>query len=164
LNATFHFELGTFGASFIPDEANLPLWRTKWKLLDATTYNPTTRMFTDTATLVYNVGANKWSPSATDVSPPGEQFTQGEQVYIFVYNNTNLDATTQWGIFTRINSLDPTNPDWVLPSGPGNQTSFPQFMLVADVNQVLSNVPEPSCVLLLSALGVMGLTRRRRAS
>jgi hypothetical protein len=113
---------------------------------------------------VYDVGADTWSPSATDVSPPGEQFAQGEQVYIFVYNNTNLDASTQWGIFTRINSLDPTNPDWVLPSGPGNQTSFPQFMLVADVNQVLSNVPEPSSVLLLSALGVMGLTRRRRTS
>jgi hypothetical protein len=163
LNAMFHFELGTFGA-FIPDEANIPLWKANWKLLDSTTYNPTTRLFTDTATPVYNAVTSTWSPSATDAPQPGAQFSEGEQVYIFVYNYTTLDANSQWGAFTRINSLDPANPDWVLPGGPGNQTSFPQFMLQADVNQTLSNVPEPGSVMLLGLIGALNFTRRRRAA
>jgi hypothetical protein len=182
----FNFELGTFG-SFIPDETNIPLWRSSWKLLDSTTYNPSTKVFTDTATLVYDVNTSTWSPSATDVPPPSNQFAEGEQVYIWVYNNTNMDATTEWGVYTRKNSVDPLNPDWVLPAGPGDQTALPQYMFTPDVNntpfggtptstgpgdyvppsdqfsyQTHSFVPEPGSAILLAVAGSMCLVRRRK--
>jgi hypothetical protein len=182
----FTFELGTFG-SFIPDESNLPLWRDSWKLLDSTSYNPTTKVFTDTATLVYDLGSSTWSPSSADVTPPSNQFAEGEQVYIWVYNNTNMDATTEWGVYTRKNSTDPLNPDWVLPTGPGSQTALPQFMFTPDVNntpfggtptstglgeftppsssfsfQTHSFIPEPSSIFLLGIACSMGLVRRRK--
>ena len=189
--AGFNFELGTFG-TFIPDETNMPLWRDSWKLLDSTTYNTTTKLFTDTATLVYNSSNSTWSPSAVDVPPPAppqlpNQFAEGEQVYIWVYNNTNMDATTEWGVYTRTGSVDPLNPNWVLPAGPGSQTALPLFMFTADANatpfggtpnvtgpgeftppvgvfsfQTHSFVPEPGSVFMLALAGSMCLVRRRK--
>ncbi len=190
LDNTFHFELGTFNglsSSFIPDESNIPLWRDNWKLLDSTNYNTVTRLFTDTATLVYNAGTSNWSPSVGDVPPPSATFEQGEQVYIWIYNNTAMDATTEWGVYTRMGSVDPQNPDWVLPSGPGSQQVLPQFMFTPDVNatpfggtptstgggrfeppsssfsfQTHSFVPEPGSAMLLVVASLSCLARRRK--
>ena len=186
LDTSYHFELGTFGA-FIPDESNIPLWRSNWKLLDSTGYNPVTKLFTDTATLTFNSGTSQWSPSVADVPAPSATFAEGEQVYIWIYNNTAMDATTEWGVFTRTASLDPKNANWVLPSGPGNQTVFPQFMFTPDINsspfggtpsttgggyyvppsgsfsyQTHSFVPEPGSTLMLGLTGMLSVLRRRR--
>jgi hypothetical protein len=190
LDNTFHFELGTFNglsSSFIPDETNIPLWRSNWKLLDSTNYNTTTRIFTDTAVLVYNNGTSNWSPSVADVPAPSATFEVGEQVYIWIYNNTAMDSTTEWGVFTRTASLDPKLPNWVMPGGPGNQEIQPQQMFTLDTNatpfggtptttgggsynpptstfsfQTHSFVPEPTSALLLVVAGMGCFARRRK--
>jgi hypothetical protein len=185
IDDTFHFELGTFGA-FIPDEANLPLWRSSWKILDTTSYSNSTRYFTDTAVLNWNSSNSTYSPAPANVPPPSATFAEGEQVYIWVYNNTNMDASTEWGVFTRTGSIDPKLPNWVLPSGSSDQTSFSLQMLIPDANanpfgrnpesiglgtstapsgsfsyQTHSFVPEPGTAALLVLVGGLGLRRRR---
>ncbi len=189
LDNTFHYELGTFGA-FIPDEANLPLWRDSWKLLDTTSYNTATKNFTDTAVINYNSVSSTWTadPANFTPDPPSpSEFAEGEQVYIWIYNNLDRDATTEWGVFTRLGSTDSKLPDWQLPFGAGTQQTFPLSFYMPDVNnspwgctpdvtgpgsstspsgsysyQTHGFIPEPGSALLLTLGGLVGFTRRRK--
>lgn len=191
INSTFKFELGTFGNT---DLASTPLsdWRLNWKLLDTTGYNDTTKHFSDTATINFNMGDTSWSPDAGNFPPPAPtpvpHLDEGEQVYIWIYNNLNRDATTEWGIFTRIGGTA-EHPAWVLPKGPSSHSVLPQTMFISEVDYAPfggvpgsqnggtytpqgnfafqthsfgSSIPEPASEYLLGGLGMLVLVNRRR--
>ncbi len=183
LLATFTFEIGTFGSTFIPDETNVDLWSANWKVLDAATYNDTLNIFTDSfdlldhPTLPGQVVSN--SPDADPVN-----FSQGEQVYIWVYNTDTAAPGSEWVLITDNDGAG--GDDWVIPD-PDDQTIDPVQWRVSTATQVVFGglndvsgpgertggpplfdlqthtfVPEPSGALLVGCgLGVLALRRRR---
>lgn len=182
LDASFTFEIGTFG-SFIPTDLNLGEWSTYWKVFDRAVsgdgYNPTTDYFTSSATL-QSTGlsiSNTFSSIST--------FGTGELAYLWVYNSLDLMPGSEWAL-VRDTSNDSTS-SWVMPtSDVGNPNSLDWDMFNADsaiVGQVngfmggglytptsppfgvaflqTAAVPEPGSALLLIAAGMLFGRRRR---
>ena len=184
LDASFTFELGTFGDTFVPTQFNMDLWAANWKVFDRAVapalngWDPATQFFSGTATLQTN-GTSSESPPL-----PAFTFAQGEQAYIWVYNGLTIDALTEWALVTN-NSLDGNAlDDWTMPAhsdhtlqpldwrlsnatgvpfgglndveGPGQYTvTPPAFDLQTHV------VPEPASALLVGIAGLFAMRRRR---
>ncbi len=95
----FTFELGVFSAGFTPGIGNTDLWGANWNPLDAASYSDTLNYFTEGIDL----GAAQ-DPLA------------GRQAYIWVYNNTMADQTSEWLLVTgETGGGTPTNTNWVMP-------------------------------------------------
>ena len=77
LDGSFIFELGAFEPGFVPAAENVSEWAGKWRVLDRTAYNATTRFFASSALLESNTGA----------------FATGRQAYIWGYGGT---AAREW--------------------------------------------------------------------
>lgn len=186
LSSAFNFELGTFGSSFIPEEANLPLWRANWKLLDTTTYNDATKYFGDQAIQNWDTDDSSWHPDVSAApADPATSFAEGEQVYIWIYNNLDQDETTEWGVYTRTGTGAWKLPDYI----GGGQPDLTQYMVMSEANATpfggtpvgqglgsftsptsefayqthgFNPVPEPTGLAILGFAVLGGLARRRR--
>ena len=169
--ATFTFEMGTFSDGFVPTALNTAQWGSEWLALDSTTYDNNTEWFTGS----YTIAA-------------GDTAQQGRQAYIWVYNNSLGDETSEWLLFTDAGGGDAwTLPGYTDPLGsdpPGTsdwRVSTADSAVWGGLNGVPGSgtftgtpgayafqtftfgpaVPEPSSSLLI-ALGALGLLRRRR--
>lgn len=185
LDDSFTFELGTFGA-FVPTELNQDQWLANWRVFDRATaansgWTSSTGFFESSANL--NDNGTSSSPEANPLST----FALGEQAYIWAFNTQQMTfGYTEWALITN-NSSDGNSADnWTFPAptdhsltplewrvslatnvpygglnsveGPGGYTVNP---VTFDL-QTHSVVPEPGSALLLTALGLIGLRRRRR--
>ena len=185
INSSYHFELGTFG-SFTPDNSNLATWRTNWKLLDTGVYNDAIKYFSGEATQNWNATDSVWNPDASDApASTSTQFAEGEQVYIWIYNNLDQVAGTEWGVFTRtgtgawklpdfagggqpdltqtmVMSQANTTPFGGLPTGQGPGYFTPPTTGFAYQTHNFAPVPEAGSFILAGFALVGGLLRRRR--
>lgn len=98
-DATYTFELGTFSSGFVPTEFNTGQWAREWLVLDSAIYNDSVGLFISSYTV-----------TAEDAS------LAGEQAYIWVYNNTLGDETSEWVIITDDSPDDGIGDEWVVPS------------------------------------------------
>jgi hypothetical protein len=102
-SSTFTFELGVFELGFVPAADNVDFWGSKWMPFgdpgDPTTYNPDLNYFTDG----YSLEA-------------GDAGKANLRAYIWVYNNTIGDETSEWFLATG-DTGDPGSSDnnWVIP-------------------------------------------------
>jgi hypothetical protein len=182
ITATFNFEIGTFGSSFIPDETNVGLWEANWQVLDAAPYFEFFSFFTGSFDL-QDHPTNPGQVVSTSPDADPVDFFVGEQVYIWVYNTATPGPGAEWVLITDNDGLN--GDDWVLPdpddqtvdplqwrvstatdaifgglndvSGPGERTGGPP---VFDL-QTHTFVPEPSSALLLITGAGLLLLRRK---
>ena len=173
IDSSFGFELGTFG-SFIPDANNLQDWRMNWKILDTAVYDDGLKHASGTLTLDYHAASGGDPAYLTSSENPTPHFAEGEQVYIWVYNDLAQTPATEWALFTN-------TPAWVLPTGaPSGQPDLPANWYVPDANTPLAgatttvsglpsfqtssfaSIPEPDGSLLVALIG-LGLMLRRRS-
>ena len=119
--------------------------------------------------------------SATAELATGENTYEGKTLYMLVGNASDMDSSTQAGVFTNANWIVPANPTSILPgafsfdvSDIGTEALFGSLSLgtgaysdqgVVDSANLAVIIPEPSSLSLL-ALGVAGLValRARRKS
>ncbi len=188
LDATFSFEIGTFGG-FIPTYANINEWAANWKVFDnagAAGWDVDTQFFGGFDEL--DASGNSTSPFAD----PATVFTQGEHIYLWVYNSKDIVPTSEWALITNSTILGNVGSPWVMPDStvPGG---FYELVLaeadtavIGGVNGVrgageysyaslpdvfnqntttgftiqTAVVPEPGSVLLLFSAAAAFLTRR----
>jgi hypothetical protein len=92
----------------------------------------------------------------------GNYIPQGTQLYVWVFNNSNPAAASEWGIFSSTNVL------WDFPPDLGSATLSSGTADVVYRGTLqggalrLAAIPEPSSFALL-ALGLACFTRRRRS-
>lgn len=179
LDATFTFEIGTFGF-FVPDETNANLWAANWTVLDSATYNVAVDFFSSS----FQLDADGGVPGNVISSSTGESVTIGDQAYIWVYNTSTPGFGSEWALLTDSDGLN--GDDWGIP-GAGDQSTPPVDWRVSTVTtpvfggannvrgqgsypsappvfdlQTATFVPEPSSALLVVAgLGLLGSRRRR---
>jgi len=184
LDASFTFELGTFG-SFIPTLANANDWLTNWKVFDraiapgANGWNPGAGYVASEATLLTDFTSNSTYASSSVT------FAAGEQVYIWTYNTLVFAQGAEWALITNDSSDGNLADNWVIPEpeccgasvvefriedastpivggenddrGPGTYTNDPPSYQLQT-----ASVPEPGAGFLLGALALaVGLRRRR---
>lgn len=188
LDAGFSFEIGafTYDAGFTaPTLANVSQWRSHWRTFDSadlgSEWLPANRFFTSSG-----------SVQAGGVSSvTGQTFTTGEQGFLWVYNNTSIQAGTQWGLFTSSlwtypasNPSDPNDIYWStdpLAHDPANYVFSANSAVIGGLNNTQAAgstgytapsgsftlqthtvpVPEPGSCLLVGLAGIVFQLRRR---
>lgn len=187
LDASFTFQIGSFVSGFTPDVLNVSLWEANWKPFAQATapavngWNTTARYFSSGAE--FQVGGT----SSAGLGPV--TFSQGEQLYLWVFDTRAISATAEWALVTN-NSTDGNAADnWVLPNPSDLTAGVGDFLLgSASVSVVggannnygggtitnplgsfqlqtaLIPVPEPGAAMLLAITGVLVTLKRRRHS
>lgn len=134
LDATFSFELGTFGG-FIPTYANISQWAANWKVFDA-----------------YTVGNGGWDVpnqnvagsdvldtsgnSTSTAADPLDVFAQGERIYLWVFNSKDIVSGTEWALVTDNTLFDNGSASpWVMPD-PADTLGFYEVRLM-DANEAV---------------------------
>jgi|JI6StandDraft_1071083.scaffolds.fasta_scaffold206002_1 hypothetical protein len=136
LNDDYVFELGTFG-SFTPTQANMSTWLANWKVFDralapsGSGWNSAAGIVarSATATEIITAPTDLLNDSvSSNASLPPFVFNQGEQAYIWVYNDTfgnlsptpSYNAALNWALVT--NGLGDGTPsdDWLFPAPSGH--------------------------------------------
>jgi len=190
LDGSFSFEMGTFG-SFVPTFQNLDQWSSNWKVLDRA-FDPTPGDPNDgdpegwnipdqffVGTVVHDTLGHSDSPYAD----PLAVFTQGEKVYLWVFNDKANLPGTEWALVTNTGGTALPTREWEVPD-PNNimgshdwQLEDADTAIIGGVNDVQGGgyffsspaafslqtavVPEPGSALLLLA-GVSAFLIRRR--
>ncbi len=119
LDDSFSFEIGTFGASFIPDDNNKDLWLANWKILDRVTapassgWDSSTQFFSSSLTLLPDGTSSRGPDIGTNFV-----FSEGEQAFIWVFNSQTLDIGTEWALVTNNSSDGSSDDDWLIPPLP----------------------------------------------
>jgi hypothetical protein len=181
LDEDFTFAVGTFAAGFTPTTSNMADWQTNWHgIANATSMNggwdvPNQQLIGYT---------NFTSSGVADTAPGGStyNFSEGDQVYIWIYNSQDLVEGSEWALVTRdipAGSSIPEMFDWRLPNmGSSNEDRV--LLQDADLAIVgstistadqpssgsapydirLQSVPEPGSALLIAALGLVIRFRR----
>jgi hypothetical protein len=123
LDGTFSFEIGTFGALFIPTLANIDQWTANWKVFDRV-YDPTpldpgdgdpegwnipSQFFVGSAE--HNAFAGSDSPDAN----PGDVFNQGEIGYLWIFNSKDYLIGPEWALLGNTSSAGDLGNLWVIP-------------------------------------------------
>jgi len=191
LDQSFSFEMGTFG-SFVPTSANRSDWATNWKVFDkaylddANGWNWQDSFFTRSVT--HETDGTSSSPFANPpITLSPNVFSQDEVVYLWVYNSQTLAEGSEWALVTDgLSGLNTLNR-WLIPD-PSESSAISYEWHLDDAREVIlggannvqgdgqfsanpitfnlqtAAVPEPtSALLILSALGWLGLQGRRRA-
>lgn len=185
LDASFTFQIGSFVSGFTPDVLNVSLWEANWKPFAQATapsvngWNTTARYFSSGAE--FQVGGT----SSAGLGPV--TFSQGEQLYLWVFDTRSISATAEWALVTN-NSTDGNAADnWVLPNPSDLTAGVGDFLLgtatvavVGGANDdygggtittplanfhlqtALVPVPEPGAAMLLGITGVLVCLRRKR--
>jgi hypothetical protein len=136
LNDDYVFELGTFG-SFTPTQANMSTWLANWKVFDralapsGSGWNSAAGVVARSATATEIITAPTdllYDSVSSNASLPPFVFNQGEQAYIWVYNDTfgnlsptpSYNAALNWALVT--NGLGDGSPsdDWLFPAPSGH--------------------------------------------
>jgi len=96
LDSSFAFELGTFETGFTPNSSNITDWASKWMVFDAALFNDgwdASATFVNASAEHLTTGGSSSSDAvSTDV------FTQGSQVYLWVFNSKIAAETSQWAL------------------------------------------------------------------
>jgi hypothetical protein len=180
LDAGFTFEAGIFAGGFVPTSENLNDWAANWQVFARATesdgsWDPAVQSFSKT--IDHNPdGTSSDAPVPTDV------FTQGEIVYVWVYNTKNREAGTEWALVTDGTNLGDNGDNWIIPDPTDPIGAVSYVWLLDDANLAIYGnldgtfgggqgytlqtslvpVPEPGSVLLLGVAAMSGLLHRRR--
>jgi len=191
LDNSFTFELGTFG-SFLPDASNVEQWLSNWKILDrliapaSSGWNSSESFFSGTLAIQADGTSSRGAELGTNFI-----FSQGEQAYIWVYNDLGVIPGSEWALITNDSSDGNATDDWVVPALPDpcgcgsgadslewrlSLASVPEYGGVNDeygegdvsvTPQVFSLqtaiVPEPGTALLILTAGLLFQIRQRRS-
>jgi hypothetical protein len=192
LDSSYRFEIGTFVSGFEPDKEHFSTWEANWNIFDAAIagdgwLDPDVEV---SRSVDHTASGNSTSSYAS--GPPGQPgapvFTQGERVYLWVFNTKTLGPTTEWALaYDRTDPGAPANTwnPWVVPDpslqsgesadfqfrdldvpvwGGVNNVDGPGERSVAPPTFTLQTqvIPEPGSLLLGSLAGLMMIFRRRR--
>ena len=182
LDATYSFEIGTFGA-FVPTYQNVDQWAANWHIIDRA-YDPDLNGWNSSeqffgGTVDFDMSGQSSSPDAN----PSDVFSEGDIVYLWAYNSKSIVPSSEWALlgygadpantgdpWVVPNPADTVSPNWNLSDahdtimggandiqGPGTYSANPGvFSLQTAV------VPEPGSALLLVAAAATHLIRRAR--
>jgi hypothetical protein len=184
MDNSFTFEIGTFGGNFVPLATNSADWFSNWKRLDQATasngrFNPGAGWVTSNFTILDGSDPSTTTDVTTN-SPfkdASKEWQVGDKAYVFAYNTQTISPATEWALIS--------DPTWLLPPSESH-SSITSDWLVNTATQVVMGgngetfvgvrsvdpgiadlqttvVPEPSSALLIGAVGMLGLLRRRRS-
>ena len=172
--ADFTFQLGTFD-TLTPTLSNIDQWEADWQLLSVGNWDHTTQSFGDPFTFNSDGTVVGLAGSAT--------FTEGEQAYLWVRNNSN----DQWALVTDLSGGNSTD-QWLLPSMTNLSSGAyiweletADTVIVGGVNGIQSGtpysydpgtafrlqtaaIPEPGSALLIACCSLLSLSRRRTSN
>lgn len=181
IDSLFFIEIGAFVDGFTPDEDNVDLWLSNWRVFDQAIYNPSLMYFTSVASM------NDDGTSADPQASSGFSF-EGLDAFLWIRKGDDPVEGSEW-LLTRSVSSDPAK-NWVFPNAVpgccdnqgnyqwsvsdldsgdvplwGSQGGTPGGGVFTDPGpyplQTYTFVPEPSS-LVLAALSAGVLLRRRR--
>lgn len=137
LDATFSFELGTFGG-FIPTYANIAQWAANWKVFDATNvvegaWNVNDQNFAGADHL------DVTGHSTSTFADPLDVFAQGERIYLWVFNSKDIVPGSEWALVTDSNPLDNIGSPWVMPD-PADTGGFYELFLTEANEAIIGGV------------------------
>ena len=193
LSGSYHFELGTFRDGFVPDSTNTSQWESKWKLIEEAGFNAPMQYVAENSILTSSGPDLIWERDATgDETGPlmnPNIFAPGESVYFWAFNGKPVTGTTQWALATgRSLTID---TDWELSAALGDPLALTRQWRLSNADtaifgglngtrgagtfnalpgsftlqtSLVSPIPEPDISVLLAALAVLILHRRRFAA
>ena len=107
---------GTFGETFQPSHDNVHEWENHWKQLDTAEYAAEFGFF-----------------SAKHDLPDNGTFAQGEKVYFWVYNTTEMAEGSEWALVTNDSWEIPAASEPIpSPSGPPSSKTLPVEWWITD--------------------------------
>lgn len=175
----FTFQIGVFQSGFTPTSGNPENWLANWRPLDGAAFNDDANFFNSTFDIVPDSVEPQFGTSNSPEAYPGLQVQAGQQLWMFVYNNTNMDTTTELFLAGAGTWTLPTvaNNQMIMPGGfrVSQIVSAPVFGGANDLRgggnysggdpgfelQTATFIPEPSAVL-LQAAGLFALCTLRR--
>lgn len=126
LDATFSFEIGTFG-TFTPTDLNLDQWAAHWKVFDRAVngdgWNGTIDYYTRSVDFLSSGLSSRGISSVT--------FVAGETAYLWVYNSLDLVPTSEWALVR--DATNDASIAWDIPTADaGNPNSLDWDLLEAN--------------------------------
>lgn len=176
LDASYSFEIGSFGSLFTPTMGNIADWQANWKVFDRS-YDPTPADPNDGDPFGWNPGLffvgvetlNALGGSDSPDANPADVFGVGEVAYVWAYNSKNIVPGTEWALAMDSNN-SPTSWRFAAPTDPDSAWSLATVntAIIGSVNPSpllalqTAPVPEPSSAFLLFAAAATHLIRRAR--
>ena len=190
LSVSYHFELGTFRDGFVPDSTNTSQWESKWKLIEEAGFNAPMQYVAENSILTSSGPDLIWERDATgDETAPLTNpniFAPGEAVYFWAFSGKTITGTTQWGLASGRGLT--TDTDWELSAALGDPMAQTRQWRLSNADAAViggpngtrggdtfnalpgsftlqtsfvSPVPEPDISVLLAAVTILNLRRRR---
>ena len=191
LNATYSFELGTFG-SFTPTYQNVDQWQANWHLVDYantadSNWDSANQFFAGTVDFATDGTSHSHSDPSTGIPQfnSGDVFAQGDTVYLWAFNSKSIVPGSEWALVTEVGNTGTLSGDpWVIPNPADTLGSYNWSLsdasssVIGGANGVqgpgtysatpgvfslqTAVVPEPGSALLLLAAAAAHLIRRTR--
>ena len=177
----FTFQIGVFQSGFTPTSANPDNWLANWRPLDGASFNDGANFYSSTFQIIPDSGDPQYGISNSPEAHPGLRIQAGQQLWMFVYNNTNMDTTTElflagagtWSLPAIANTQMNMPVNYRLSQalstpvfggsndtrGGGNYSVPPGTFAL----QTATFVPESSTVVFTAAVLALAGMRRRRA-
>jgi hypothetical protein len=182
LDNTFFIQLGYFQSTledpFVPTAENVGEWASRWMIFDQAQFDPDIGYFTSTVDV--NTDGSSSSPDASL-----GVISDGQQAYVWIYNDTTPIPGTEWFLATASNWQMPEPPDYCCDNGLplewsvsdlsnqgvtpiwGRQTELEGSGEYTNTSseytlQTYTFIPEPSSFLLTAITTIACVFRRRR--